>query len=82
MSFVQRFFTAIFPRRWAESMEADSRSWKARCSCGFARSVWELGGIRWKATGQPRWYLRCPECGQRSWHVVSREPSAATPPKK
>lgn len=55
-------------------MEAESRSWMARCACGFARSIWELGGIRWKATGQPRQYLSCPQCGQRSWHTVTRDP--------
>jgi hypothetical protein len=45
-----------------------------RCRCGFARSVWEMGGIRWKAAGEPRWFMKCPHCRQRSWHVVSWEP--------
>jgi hypothetical protein len=63
MSWIQRIFAAVLPRRLAESMEADSRSWMVRCSCGFARSIWELGGIRWKAAGQPRQYLSCPQCG-------------------
>ena len=73
MSLFQRLFKAILPPRWAASMEADSRSWMVRCRCGFARSVWELGGIRWKAAGEPRWYRRCPQCGERSWHKVARE---------
>ena len=76
MSLIQRIVVAVLPRRWAESMEADSRSWMARCPCGFARSIWELGGIRWKAAGQPRNYLSCPQCGQRSWHTVTREPQS------
>ena len=80
LSFLQRFFIAIFPRSWAESMEAHSRAWMVRCPCGYARSIWELGGIRWKAAGgNPRTYLRCPQCGQRSWHKVVREPSAVPP---
>jgi hypothetical protein len=74
MSMIQRFFQAIFPKSWAESMEADSRRWMVRCRCGFARSIWDIGGIRWKATGKPRTYLRCPECGERSWHTISRDP--------
>jgi hypothetical protein len=74
LSWIQRFFVAIFPRSWAESMEADSRRWMMRCRCGFARSIWDLGGIRWKATGNPRQYRRCPQCGQRSWHIISRDP--------
>ena len=81
MSFLQRLFMAIFPRSWAESMEADTRTWKVQCGCGFARSLWDLGGIRWKTVGRPRTrtYLRCPQCGRRSWHAVVREPPQSTP---
>lgn len=75
MSFYHKFFSAILPRRLFEAMEADSRTWMVRCSCGFSRSVWEMGGIRYKAIGEPRWYLRCTGCGRRSWHTVSREQS-------
>jgi hypothetical protein len=77
MSLIQKLLTAVVPRRWAESMEAHSRSWIVRCPCGFARSVWELGGIRWKAAGEPRWRMQCPHCGQRSWHTVTRDPSSS-----
>ena len=45
MSLVQKVLTAVLPQRWAEAMEADSRSWMVRCACGFARSSWELGGL-------------------------------------
>ena len=82
MSSFQRFLTAVLPRRWAESMEAHSRSWVVRCPCGVARSVWELGGIRWKAAGRPYKYLSCPQCRRRSWHTVTRDPPAAPPPPK
>ncbi len=71
MTFLQRFLTSVFPRSWADDMEAESRRWMVRCSCGFERSLWDLGGIRWKAKGNsPRWYMRCAHCGQRSWHKV------------
>lgn len=76
MTSIQKFFVAILPPRWAAAMEAESRSWMARCSCGFARSIWDMGGIRWGAAGQPRRYLSCPQCGQSSWHTISREPPA------
>lgn len=74
MSLTQKLFSLLLPKRWMAAMEADSRAWMVQCSCGFTRSVWELGGIRFKATGQPRWYLRCPQCGQRSWHKVYHDP--------
>lgn len=82
LSFTQKLFAAILPRRRFEALEADSRLWLARCSCGLARSVWELGGIRYKAAGEPRWFMKCPQCGNRSWHQVSRDPPSNTPSLK
>jgi hypothetical protein len=83
MSFLQQFFVSILPRSWAESMEADSRSWMMRCSCGFARSIWELGGIRWKASRSHTFsYMRCPQCGKRSWHKLVRDGEATSEPSK
>jgi len=79
MSFMQRMFKAILPQSWAASMEANSRSWMVRCSCGFAKSVWDWGGIRWKATGHTVWYRTCPQCGQSSWHTLTHEPPVPTP---
>jgi hypothetical protein len=76
MSWVQSFFKAVLPRNWAESMEAESRAWKMRCPCGFERSVWDVGGIRWKAAGNPTRLLRCRQCGQRTWHHVHKEAAA------
>jgi hypothetical protein len=80
-SLVQRLFTSIVPRSWAASMEADSRRWMMTCNCGLARSIWDLGGIRWKARGQSRNYGRCPACGKRSWHTLvwRAEPDPARP---
>ncbi len=73
MTWAQRFFTTIFPARWAASMEAESRSWIMRCAgCGHAESVWDRGGIRWKAAGKPRVLRRCPNCGQRGWHTLTK----------
>jgi hypothetical protein len=71
-TFLQRLFLAILPQSWAESMVADSMAWHAHCPCGHARSIWDLGGIRWKATGNPRKLIRCPECGQSTWHTVQK----------
>ena len=73
MSFMQKLFVAILPRKWAESMEAESRRWMARCPCGFERSVWELGWIRWKAAGRDHQYVSCPQCGQSHWHTLYKK---------
>jgi endogenous inhibitor of DNA gyrase (YacG/DUF329 family) len=53
-------------------MEAESRAWMARCpDCGTERSVWDMGGIRWKAAGKPRRLLKCPKCQRATWHQFS-----------
>jgi hypothetical protein len=71
MSRIQQLITRFAPRDWAHSMETASRDWMVQCqSCGFERSVWELGGIRWKASGTKRTFGRCSNCGQLSWHKV------------
>lgn len=81
MSFLQTFLVRVLPRRWAESMEADSRSWMMRCSCGFAQSIWELGGIRWKASrSRTASFIKCPQCGKRSWHKLVRDAQASSEP--
>lgn len=69
MSVVQNIMKRLLPSSWAASMERESRQWMLKCPCGFERSVWELGGVRWKAKGKPRRYATCPSCGERTWHT-------------
>ena len=53
-------------------MEAESRAWMVSCPhCGFERSVWDMGGIRYKAAGTSRNSMRCPSCGKRGWNRIS-----------
>ncbi len=69
MNGLQRFAMTILPRRWAEAMRAESESWMLVCtSCGHERSVWDAGGIRWKARSVgKRMAQRCPGCGKNGW---------------
>ena len=74
LSFVQRLFTGLLPRAAADSMRAELLLWMMRCrDCGFERSVWEIGGIRWKAKGNSRTWRRCPSCGRRTGHDIYRK---------
>ncbi len=75
MSVVQDLFVNLLPDSWAADMEAESRTWMVKCPCGYEQSVWEMGGIRWKAAGNPKRYLRCPSCGDRHWHTIYRRQS-------
>jgi predicted RNA-binding Zn-ribbon protein involved in translation (DUF1610 family) len=73
MTRLQRLFIAILPRRWAQSMETESRSWMLGCpSCGYEISVWDAGGVRWKAKGRPWALMRCPQCGKTGWTRLHR----------
>lgn len=66
MSTLQKFFLAVLPQSWGESMRADSQRWQFRCcTCGWTRSVWDAGGIRWKAhSAGKRTMMRCLQCKQ------------------
>jgi len=71
LSRIQRIITRFAGAETAAAMEAHSRAWLVQCPhCGHERSIWELGGIRYKGTGSPRTRLRCPKCGQAGWHKV------------
>lgn len=72
MSSIQKFFKTVFPASWAASMEAESRSWMMRCPCGFERSIWDIGGIRWKAKGTKKNYKLCPSCKELNWHTIEK----------
>jgi predicted RNA-binding Zn-ribbon protein involved in translation (DUF1610 family) len=53
--------------------EAESRAWKATCpSCGKVTSIWDLGGLRYKAAGKPSRGFRCAGCGKVGLHQVSK----------
>lgn len=76
MSTTQRLLRAIVPSSWFQQMEAESREWIMTCSqCGAQRSVWDAGGVRWKAKGEPTRRVRCTSCGQITAHKVSRRQS-------
>jgi DNA-directed RNA polymerase subunit RPC12/RpoP len=74
MNWLQRLVLSVVPRSWGEAIEAESRSWMLRCTqCGRERSLWEWGGMRWKSTKPTQHYrVRCPQCGGRRWHTLSR----------
>lgn len=75
---VQKLLTGMFSPATAARMEADSRMWMMQCpNCGWERSLWELGGIRYKAVGNPRSLQRCPNCRQIRWLKIYRREGPA-----
>jgi hypothetical protein len=66
---------ACLPASLAASIEADSRRWGFDCpACDARSSIWEIGGVRWKAAGEPRRLLRCPRCHARRMMRIHRLP--------
>ena len=63
----------LFPGLGAR-IEAESRTWFLQCpECGHEISVWDAGGVRYRARGNPRRLMRCGGCGTSSWHKVYRK---------
>ena len=72
MSRTQRLILRFMPARWAKEMEEDSRRWMLTCqTCGLERSIWDIGGIRWKATGKTQSYVHCPQCDKLRRHTAT-----------
>jgi hypothetical protein len=77
----QKLFTGLASPSTAAKMEAESRSWMVRCPrCGFEQSVWETGGVKYKAAGTSYWFRRCPNCHKLAWQKVYRPAGAAAVP--
>ncbi|REJ94216.1 MAG: hypothetical protein DWQ34_09055 [Planctomycetota bacterium] len=73
MGAIQNILTGVLCDKWAASLEAESRDWVMRCPCGQETSIWEMGGVRWKASGNPRRHGTCAGCGQTFFGPVYRQ---------
>lgn len=75
MTFIQKLVTNLLPAKWSAAMRADSEKWLLTCpQCGAVHSVWDIGGIRYKATSKgKRVGVKCPACGQRSMMKMERK---------
>jgi hypothetical protein len=70
----QKLFKALASREMFAAMEAESRAWMVQCEgCGYERSIWEMGGIRWKAKGTRRLFSNCANCGRKRWHTIHKK---------
>ena len=59
---LQSLIVRLFPRL-APDIEAESRSWRVQCPvCGNEKSIWDVGGVRYKALGTVRRLGHCSRC--------------------
>ena len=77
LSGIQKLIKLFVSEETFAAMEVESKAWKVQCSnCGHERSIWDMGGIRWKAHGEKALYQRCVNCDQRSLLKVYKKTSA------
>ena len=68
-----RFLRFILPTRAFNTVRAGTKLWLIECPCGHKRDLWDLGGVRYKAAGEPRQLVRCPECDRNRWHKTRKK---------
>jgi hypothetical protein len=64
---IVRFFSS--KARFEKIME-DSKRYKFDCSCGKTSNIWEIGGVKYKATSGSLNRIRCPHCGKAAMHKI------------
>jgi ABC-type phosphonate transport system ATPase subunit len=66
---LRRWLISKLDERTDGAVEAESRRWHLVCpECGWSRSYWDLGGVRYKAASKgKRTLARCPQCDRRRW---------------
>ena len=74
----QRLVLSLMPRKWHDSIVRESRAWKMTCpECNAQQSVWNMGGIRWKAKGTQTFRARCQSCGHITTLTLQYHPEKA-----
>ena len=64
---------AVMPARWGAAAVASSKEWRVEFKgCPHQSTIWDIGGLRWKAAGSFTTRARCPTCGKVSWAKSSR----------
>jgi hypothetical protein len=76
MSREHRFLRFILPAKAFSAVRAGTKKWLAECPCGYKRDVWDSGGVRYKAAGEPRKLGYCPGCGKSTMHKIRRKTEA------
>jgi phage FluMu protein Com len=58
----------FMPPKMRAAAEADSRKWVATCPrCQKLNSIWDIGGIRYRAAGVKSSLARCAHCGKTNF---------------
>ncbi len=73
MPMLRTAILALMPRSWHAALEAESRRWLTSCpNCGHGSNIWDLGGLRYKTSGNRHTGIWCPECGKLGQHLLTK----------
>lgn len=73
LSIVQEIFRWFSSKDTFEKAKAESQSWYFKCECGNKFTVWEIGGIRYKAKGNPVRLGKCNKCGKTAVRMLLKK---------
>ena len=74
LSRAQKFSKRFASEEKFEAMKQESLLWGFTCkNCSTWSSIWEIGGIRYKAKGNPRMRIKCPECGVKAMQKITKK---------
>jgi hypothetical protein len=63
----------FMPASWRADAMAQTKAWRVQFSgCPHESNLWDVGGLRWKASGSFTTRARCPVCGSVSSAKVAR----------
>lgn len=77
---MQNFLRRILPQTWFAAIERETKQWEVACPCGERRSLWEMGGVRYKARGNPKRRLHCLACNEMTWHRIRKRRKSDSEP--
>jgi hypothetical protein len=73
---IRKILKFLLPDTIFQKMKEESKIWTIGCDCGYNISVWDAGGIRYKAirlSGTKRIWGRCPNCKKWKFFSVIRK---------
>ena len=62
MSRIQKLLKFFLSLNSFKKIKSESQNWLFKCDCGNDFSIWDIGGIRYKAKGNPIKVVKCNKC--------------------
>jgi len=71
-----RLLRFILPARAFAAVKSGTKEWLAECHCGNRQDYWDIGGVRYKAAGEPRRLTYCPACKKSTMQRIRKKTAA------